>query len=99
MTEWRCFHCDEVFTDPADARRHFGDYPLSSSACTMSDVSLLDQLRHAEALNTTLFRQKLGLERALQDIAEPHTLPTITDSGEMLRMKKVARDALNYSPT
>lgn len=97
MTEWRCFHCDEVFTDPADARRHFGSDPLSMSACTISDTSLLEQLRHAEELNTTLFRQKLGLERALQDIAEPHRLPTVADSGEMLRMKKVAREALNYS--
>ncbi len=22
--EWRCFHCDEVFTDEAEAREHFG---------------------------------------------------------------------------
>jgi Zn finger protein HypA/HybF involved in hydrogenase expression len=34
--EWRCFHCDEVFTDEAAARAHFGSYGpriLSEPAC------------------------------------------------------------------
>jgi hypothetical protein len=34
--EWRCFHCDEVFTDEAAAREHFGSYGpriLSEPAC------------------------------------------------------------------
>jgi hypothetical protein len=31
--EWRCFYCDEVFTDPEDARVHFGDDCMSDTAC------------------------------------------------------------------
>jgi NADH pyrophosphatase NudC (nudix superfamily) len=33
---WRCFHCDEVFTDEAAAREHFGSYGpriISEPAC------------------------------------------------------------------
>ncbi|MGE0363019.1 MAG: hypothetical protein AB7R67_20060 [Vicinamibacterales bacterium] len=32
--EWRCFHCDEVFTDEAEAQAHFGaDRLMSKPAC------------------------------------------------------------------
>ena len=40
--EWRCFHCDEVFTDPEDARRHFGD-DLSDAACQI-DASAVREM-------------------------------------------------------
>jgi hypothetical protein len=34
---WRCFHCNEVFSDKQKARAHFGsDEALQSAACTMS---------------------------------------------------------------
>lgn len=31
--QWRCFHCDEVFTDRADAADHFGTSELQRPAC------------------------------------------------------------------
>lgn len=31
--EWRCFHCDEVFTDEAEARLHFGDSCVQEPIC------------------------------------------------------------------
>jgi hypothetical protein len=37
--EWRCFHCDEVFTDPKAAANHFGvDHLGSETLCQMAQV-------------------------------------------------------------
>jgi hypothetical protein len=36
MRAWRCFHCDEVFTDQEDALLHFGDTCLSDTACQIN---------------------------------------------------------------
>lgn len=30
---WRCFHCDEVFTDPRQAQRHFGTTWNAEAGC------------------------------------------------------------------
>jgi hypothetical protein len=38
--EWRCFHCDETFSDPEDARLHFGDNCLSDAACRIGAASV-----------------------------------------------------------
>lgn len=48
--EWRCFHCDEVFTDEHCAREHFGKYENQVPACQIkgSDRGLLGALREAE---------------------------------------------------
>lgn len=32
---WRCFHCDETFTDAAAARAHFGDSERQQAICTI----------------------------------------------------------------
>lgn len=42
-TEWRCFHCDEIFTDPKDARLHFGDDCMSTAACQI-DVAAVREM-------------------------------------------------------
>ncbi|KRA74229.1 hypothetical protein ASD78_12095 [Lysobacter sp. Root667] len=31
--EWRCFHCDQRFTDSASAAKHFGSYEVQDPAC------------------------------------------------------------------
>lgn len=49
--EWRCFHCDEVFTTERDARLHFGMDQCSDPACKIkmgAEKSLLVALRRAE---------------------------------------------------
>jgi predicted HAD superfamily Cof-like phosphohydrolase len=48
--EWRCFHCDEVFTDASCARRHFGRDEGSTPACQIkgAEGGLLRALREAE---------------------------------------------------
>lgn len=33
---WRCFHCDEVFTDVAEARLHFGEYEMQEPICLVT---------------------------------------------------------------
>lgn len=33
VSEWRCFHCDEVFTDLAAAKEHFGSSEHQQPAC------------------------------------------------------------------
>jgi len=49
--EWRCFHCDEVFTTEVDARNHFGSDQSSEPACQIKvagEFALLQALRNAE---------------------------------------------------
>jgi hypothetical protein len=41
--EWRCFYCDEVFTDPDDAWVHFGDDHMSDAAC-QADVRAVREM-------------------------------------------------------
>ncbi|PWJ88446.1 hypothetical protein C8D77_111169 [Mesorhizobium loti] len=48
---WRCFHCDEVFTDERCARDHFGRDETCEPACQIkmgAERSLLTALRRAE---------------------------------------------------
>lgn len=40
--EWRCFHCDEVFTNEADAGVHFGAAPDGRAGC-LEKVSAPEQ--------------------------------------------------------
>ncbi len=58
---WRCFHCDEVFTDAAEAREHFGFTKTKTPACRLSsaDVTLL---RTLEADIAEICRQNATLE-------------------------------------
>jgi hypothetical protein len=48
---WRCFHCDEVFTDKRCARDHFGSDETSEPACRIkagAERSMLTALRRSE---------------------------------------------------
>lgn len=42
---WRCFHCDETFADPEDARLHFGDDCTSDAACQINPASVREMER------------------------------------------------------
>ncbi|MCA1490148.1 hypothetical protein I6F11_04340 [Ensifer sp. NBAIM29] len=49
---WRCFHCDDVFTEERQARLHFGCDEISEPACKIkagAEGSMLEALRRAEA--------------------------------------------------
>lgn len=41
---WRCFHCDEVFTDPKEAATHFGLTQGDKAVCEVA----ADEVRHME---------------------------------------------------
>lgn len=52
MTEWRCFHCDQVFTQRREAALHFGADEEAKPACMIKaggEHGLLDALRKAES--------------------------------------------------
>mgnify|MGYP001614702526 CR=1 FL=1 len=52
--EWRCFHCNEVFTDEAEGREHFGlERDCSIPACRLSAEDVT-QLRDLETQNAEL---------------------------------------------
>lgn len=42
--EWRCFHCDEVFTDRLSASAHFGESRQLPPQC-VRDADLMAELR------------------------------------------------------
>lgn len=48
---WRCFHCDEVFTDQTEARDHFGCSVYDTPACqlTKDEKGVVGLLRQALA--------------------------------------------------
>jgi hypothetical protein len=72
--EWRCFHCDEVFTAPGAACDHFGASQGAESGCLIDRVAveeggkpergrgLLMALRKAEADIAQLRRDCEGME-------------------------------------
>lgn len=49
--QWRCFHCDEVFTSPRCAAEHFGDNMDSHPACRIAayEGHLVAYIRKLEA--------------------------------------------------
>lgn len=71
MKEWRCFHCDEVFTDEANARLHFGSFIDSEPGCSALVVAQLrdheEEVRRlrsdieAEATSSEAFYSRLRL--------------------------------------
>lgn len=58
---WRCFHCDEVFTDRTEAEEHFGTCETRVPACRLGSEDV-KQLRALEALNAKLHRELDTLE-------------------------------------
>ena len=57
---WRCFHCCEVFTDPAEAALHFGTRIYDAPACQVDVAKLRDlerQLDRYREEDTDLHRE------------------------------------------
>lgn len=50
MKSWRCFHCDELFTDRGAAALHFGEDLMADPACklTAMEGGLLALIRAQE---------------------------------------------------
>lgn len=59
---WRCFHCDRVFTDPADAEEHFGSRQHDAPLCTADQFELVETRKERDMyadINIRL-RAKIG---------------------------------------
>jgi hypothetical protein len=102
--EWRCFHCDEVFTDEAAAKLHFGtaeeyqpghdDPPTPACLLTRDE---LEQVRRHEPEVRKLFGENARLEeevdhlRDVQSQCKCHELRNALDSKEGERLVELAR--------
>tara|TARA_R100001244_G_scaffold2541_1_gene3939 strand:+ start:13123 stop:13446 length:324 start_codon:yes stop_codon:yes gene_type:complete len=71
---WRCFHCDEVFTDEDAAREHFGTVECEDPICGVTaeryrevERQLASFLSETDAASTTFYR--LGAEHAAKERA------------------------------
>jgi hypothetical protein len=70
MTEWRCFHCDEVFTEPENARLHFGDDCMTDAACQISAASV----REMETLLARYRAEDSDKDREFHRMRAQHTV-------------------------
>jgi hypothetical protein len=70
MTEWRCFHCDEIFTDPEDARLHFGNDCMSDAACQIN----IKSVREMETLLARYRAEDSDKDREFHRIQAEHTV-------------------------
>lgn len=61
---WRCFHCDEFFTDEAAARLHFGHSEIREPICTIGAEAVRRMQAELDSYHeedTALMRQIYGL--------------------------------------
>lgn len=81
---WRCFHCDEVFTDEQAARDHFGRDEGKLPACQIkagAERSLVKALRRVEADNDDLM---FRLQNECTDAAKAYHAQTARHHGQLL---------------
>lgn len=65
QTVWRCFHCDETFTDAESAALHFGKSVMQSPACLIdiAEYRAMEQrMRSYNEEDTALHREIHGLQ-------------------------------------
>jgi hypothetical protein len=68
MTEWRCFHCDQVFTVIGEAQAHFGISEMDGPACQVSD----EELRRMEAELDAYRADDTKLHREIHGLKSEH---------------------------
>lgn len=65
---WRCFHCEEVFTDPAAAALHFGTRLEHQPGCQID----LAEYRRMEALEARYAEEDADVHRAMHRQQSEH---------------------------
>jgi len=73
--EWRCFHCDEVFTTYATARHHFGREEGAHPACLIKapgEWALVAALRNAEDQLARYRAEDSDVLRAMHSMTADH---------------------------
>lgn len=108
--EWRCFHCDEVFKDFAEAELHFGTscYDVPICQITAAEVRGMElQLRRYSEEDTDLHREIARLKSdhatALQREEEKGYAKGLRDAGygvakETLGLVDQAAESQGTSP-
>lgn len=66
--EWRCFHCDEVFTTVESATEHFGPSMYRDPACTIDAA----RLRELEAMLARYRQDDTDLHREIYRLQSQH---------------------------
>lgn len=68
--QWRCFHCDEVFTDEAAAREHFGNDLGAQAGCVIHSghIGLLGTIRLLEGRNKALLQRAQEAEMEAESL-------------------------------
>jgi len=102
---WRCFHCDEVFTDRSAALEHFGESECHTPGCQIdiTDVRAMEKaLRQYRAGDTLLYRQLRQLKSdhatALRREEEKGYARGVADMREQLTAAIAAlRDLVDYT--
>lgn len=67
---WRCFHCDETFTDTESAALHFGTHERHSPACTI-DVA---EYRRMEAMGERYAEEDAEVHRSMYRMQNEHSV-------------------------
>lgn len=88
-TEWRCFHCDEVFTDPKSAQDHFGD----GGGCDPEPPACKLNAMEGGLLNGSVVKENL-ITQFLTDAAEWFE-KRAADSSEDIEHQAMASNARN----
>lgn len=97
---WRCFHCDEVFTNPACARLHFGRDDGAEPVCmirTLGETALLRALRDAEDQLVSYRNEDSNVLRAMAAMQSDYRIAL--EREEIKGYERGLRDAKQYPET
>lgn len=96
-TPWRCFHCDDVFTNERDAAEHFGGSLMALAACQIKghEHNLIAKIRAQELLLDTYRAADSQVLRAMESMRSEHVtaLRTMEETGygrAVIDMQKLA---------
>lgn len=89
---WRCFHCDEIFTEYETALEHFGPHPFREPACKIDIV----KFREMEANHETHNAEDSAMHREIYALTAKH-------NSELRRQEEIGyarglRDANHMEP-
>lgn len=104
---WRCFFCDEFFTDETSAREHFGATEGAKPGCMVkgkimagAEHGLLIALRRAEsdlaAAYERIHAESVEGMKAMREQAARHSAQM--RNAEQLGYERGLRDGIDYKP-
>lgn len=72
--QWRCFHCDEVFTSPTHAAIHFGSDCTRTAACQLKshERHLVDYIRDLEGQVDRYRAEDSSVMRSIYSLEADH---------------------------